>query len=448
MSGMGQQVTAIFDIGKTNKKFFLFDRTYHEVYREYARFEEIEDEDGFPTEDLKAIQQWMMEVFNRMLDNGKFDIVALNFSTYGATLVHLDQDGNVLTPLYNYLKPLVPQVLLSFEKKYVLGQEFYHAIGSGLDGMLNSGLQLYWLKYWHPEVFKKIKYSLHLPQYLSYLFTGVPQSDYTSIGCHTALWDYQLGDYHSWVYQEKIDQILPPIVPTESSLPVDFNGKIFRVGTGIHDSSSSLLPYIAASEHPFVLLSTGTWNVVLNPFSRNYLLNEGIGNDGVCYLSTRGQAVVSSKLLMGKELDFQVSNLRDVFNSADNEMEVPFDEMIFQDVESGFDNCFNWKYLTALKMPSSTFTGFTSYGHAYHRLILELVVLQWVSIDRVKSKNDLVKTLFVDGGFGNNEVFIQILARHAKGMKIKTSEGSLGSAVGAAMIVFDPGSSEFEPSTE
>ena len=57
--------------------------------------------------------------------------------------------------------------------------------------MLNSGLQLYWLKKTKPEVFKKIKYSLHLPQYLSYIFTGIPLSEYTSIGCHTALWDYE-----------------------------------------------------------------------------------------------------------------------------------------------------------------------------------------------------------------------------------------------------------------
>lgn len=53
-----ENVTAIFDIGKTNKKFFLFDADFQEVYREYTSIEPIEDEDGHPTENL---------VYKRML---------------------------------------------------------------------------------------------------------------------------------------------------------------------------------------------------------------------------------------------------------------------------------------------------------------------------------------------------------------------------------------------
>ncbi|MEX0361545.1 MAG: carbohydrate kinase, partial [Allomuricauda sp.] len=46
------KVTAVFDIGKTNKKIFLFDSKFHEVYKEYSQFDQIEDEDGYPTENL------------------------------------------------------------------------------------------------------------------------------------------------------------------------------------------------------------------------------------------------------------------------------------------------------------------------------------------------------------------------------------------------------------
>ena len=62
-----KKVTAIFDIGKTNKKFFLFDKDYQEVYREYTTFETIVDEDGYPTEDLKSLQNWLKNVFDRIL---------------------------------------------------------------------------------------------------------------------------------------------------------------------------------------------------------------------------------------------------------------------------------------------------------------------------------------------------------------------------------------------
>ena len=58
-----KKVTAVFDIGKTNKKFFLFDKDYQEVYREYIRFDEIKDEDGYPTENLEALQKWLKRGF-------------------------------------------------------------------------------------------------------------------------------------------------------------------------------------------------------------------------------------------------------------------------------------------------------------------------------------------------------------------------------------------------
>jgi len=87
---MKQKVTAVFDIGKTNKKFFLFDKNYKEVYREYASFDEIKDEDSYATENLEALQTWLKELFNRIIKSKKFTIKAINFSTYGASFVHND----------------------------------------------------------------------------------------------------------------------------------------------------------------------------------------------------------------------------------------------------------------------------------------------------------------------------------------------------------------------
>src|SRR5690606_13122688 len=99
-------VTAIFDIGKTNKKFFLFDSNFKEVYREYTSFDMLRDEDGYETENLPALKIWLKEVFDRILEEALYNIKAVNFSAYGASLIHLDGNGEVLTPLYDYTKPL------------------------------------------------------------------------------------------------------------------------------------------------------------------------------------------------------------------------------------------------------------------------------------------------------------------------------------------------------
>jgi sugar (pentulose or hexulose) kinase len=46
---------------------------------------------------------------------------------------------------------------------------------------------------------QQIEKTLHLPQYLSYLFTGKYYADHTSIGCHTAMWNFQENRYHRWL---------------------------------------------------------------------------------------------------------------------------------------------------------------------------------------------------------------------------------------------------------
>lgn len=108
------RVNAVFDIGKTNKKFFLFDDDYNEVYRDYVNLPLTVDEDGFETEDLEALRQWIKVTFDTILEDARFDIKTLNFSSYGASLVHLDYKGKPLTPLYNYIKELPNETIEEF----------------------------------------------------------------------------------------------------------------------------------------------------------------------------------------------------------------------------------------------------------------------------------------------------------------------------------------------
>jgi sugar (pentulose or hexulose) kinase len=97
-------VVAIFDIGKTNKKLFLFDRQYKIVFEKTAKFTETQDEDGDPCENLESLRLSIFESLREVLRMKEFKIEAINFSTYGASFVYIGEAGNPLTPLYNYLK--------------------------------------------------------------------------------------------------------------------------------------------------------------------------------------------------------------------------------------------------------------------------------------------------------------------------------------------------------
>src|SRR6187200_1514578 len=97
-------VIAVFDVGKTNKKILLFDEQYRIICEQGDRLSETTDEDGFPCEDVDLLTEWVRTQFRHVIEDPKFDVEAVNFSGYGASLVHLDDHGKILTPLYNYLK--------------------------------------------------------------------------------------------------------------------------------------------------------------------------------------------------------------------------------------------------------------------------------------------------------------------------------------------------------
>src|ERR1041384_3413284 len=109
---------AIFDVGKTNKKLLLFDQQYNVVLEESKKLEEIKDEDGFSCENVAELTSWIKSSFEKLVKDERFDIKAVNFSAYGASFVYLDENGEVMLPLYNYLKPYPKNLQDQFYKTY------------------------------------------------------------------------------------------------------------------------------------------------------------------------------------------------------------------------------------------------------------------------------------------------------------------------------------------
>ncbi|PKD17721.1 carbohydrate kinase [Salegentibacter salinarum] len=431
------KVTAVFDIGKTNKKFFLFDKNYKELLRKYKRLPETKDEDGYPAEDLVELQNWMKSIFETILEKDEYNLKAVNFSSYGASFVHLDHNGKVLTPLYNYTKSIEKSVVEEFYKNY--GDELSIATqtASPQSGFLNSGMQLYWLKKTKPEIFSKIKYSLHLPQYLSYLFTGIPVSEYTSIGCHTNLWDYYKKDYHDWVYKENIDRILAPLVPTSASMNTSYKGKKLKIGVGIHDSSSALLPYILSKKKPFLLLSTGTWSIALNPFSKDEITKEDIKHNCLNYLRVDGKPVKASRFFMGNEYRLQVEKLGEYYGKEYGyHREIKFNKNLYLKLIENPSIYFKFEgiSLQRKKLHKTDLEPFQTFEEAFHQLMIELMELQIQTI-RKAIGNSEIKTIYIDGGFTDNDVFMKLMSHHFSEFKVLATQSPLGSALGAAMVI-------------
>jgi sugar (pentulose or hexulose) kinase len=422
-------VIAIFDVGKTNKKLFLFDEHYRIVYEKTLQFTETIDEDGDPCENLAALTTWGRDSIKELIDLGEFDIKALNFSAYGASFVHIDEEGKPVAPLYNYLKPFPENLKKNFYDTYGGEIPVSMITASPVLGNLNSGMQLYWLKNNHPKVFEKINYSLHLPQYLSYLITAEPYSDITSIGCHTNLWNFPQHGYHEWVLREGIIDKLAPIYSSADVVEVRAFWKNFKVGIGLHDSSSALIPYLACFTEPFILISTGTWCITLNPFNKQPLTEDELKQDCLCYMSYKGEPVKASRLFAGNEHEIETKRLAQHFKVAnDNYKTVEYDEKIIAELTG------NNPEAPEVKFAGRNLADYKNYSIAYHRLILDIMWQQLASTKLV-IQDDKVNRIFVDGGFSKNAIYMHLLAEAFPEMEVYAASVAQATAVGAALAI-------------
>lgn len=445
-------VVAIFDVGKTNKKLLLFDADYRVVFEEQTQFEEILDDDGFHGDDLDRLTTWLKTSLETVLRDERFNVRAVNCTAYGASLVYLDAVGQPVTPLYNYLKPFPETLRQQFFADYGPVGEFGAQTASPDLGMLNSGLQLYWLKYEKQEFYQQVEHALHLPQYCAYVFTGQPFSEVTSLGCHTALWDYSQKKYHRWVSEERISafgqMMMPSFVTSpprprrgsylavEKALPSGAGGAF---GIGIHDSSAALVPYLMAFDESFLLISTGTWCITLNPFSTQPLTGDDLRRDCLSYLNFRGDPVRASRLFAGNEHERRVRHLSEYFLVPGHfYKQVAFDS----DCVAALRNRFRQAHPEEVSLGSlqdSAFAerilnDFANFEEAYHQLLLDLMAQQIASIRLAKGETSVSK-LFVDGGFSRSPIYMNLLAEAFSELEVYASELAQATALGAALVI-------------
>jgi sugar (pentulose or hexulose) kinase len=437
---------AIFDIGKTNKKMLLFDEQYKVVWEEACLIDESSDEDGESCEDLEKLTAWVIRSLDELQKAGNFQIRAINFSAYGASLVHIGENDQPIAPLYNYLKPYPAALKDKFYSRYGGEITFSMLTASPVLGSLNSGMQLYRIKEERPELFERIRFSLHLPQYLSWLITGVAWSDITSIGCHTNLWNFSQNHYHEWVYREGIMDKLAPILSPITIFPISIQSTGRQteaiVGIGLHDSSAAMIPYLESFREPFVLISTGTWCISMNPFNETPLTVAELQKDCLCYMSYQGKPVKSARLFAGYEHEQQVKRLNEHFQKAsDHYTHLDFDPDLISSLhakepefKSSQREGSSDSRVSASAFAERELSNFISYEEAYHRLLMDIMEQQSASTKLVLEGTE-IKRIFVDGGFGRNQVYMHLLAAAFPRIEVFAASIPQASAMGAALAI-------------
>jgi sugar (pentulose or hexulose) kinase len=215
-----------------------------------------------------------------------------------------------------------------------------------------------------------------------------------------------------------------------------------KMGVGVHDSSAALMPYLVTQKDPFLLLSTGTWNICFNPFNHETLSNEELASDCLCYITYAGNPVKASRIFLGHEHEVQADAISKYFNApTDFYKSVKFDETVYNKlINDGSSKQFfplGMEGTGPIPQKQTRTTDYSLYNNiaeAYHQFVRHLVKWQLRSIDLIDPKKK-VKSIIVVGGFTKNPLFLEILKREDRNRKILISDHPRASALGAAWLV-------------
>jgi len=407
----------VFDIGKTNRKCLVFDRAYNVLLAETFDINDAKDEQGKPVLDLGALTTAMRGLLHKYLDEPALDLKAFNITTYGATIVNTDADDRPVHLPWDYLRAYDDSVLSRFDMHYGDNGQVYAKTASPRLGNLNTGMQLYLLKHQQPAVFDSIHHSTWLPQWLSGHFTGQLFTENTSIGCHTLCWDFTRGVYPYWTHAEGISRLFPSMHAADRPLKVTIAGRELMAGIGLHDSSSALIPYLMSIPEPFMLLSTGSWSICLNPFNNTPLTDDELKQDCLCYLTYQGRPVKASRLNAGFRHEEAVAAIGLQHG---------------KDLEFFFRLA--WDSSLAVRMrDNAASVDIEPAVIDYYACIDAIVNDQIEKIALVSSAH--IRTLFVDGGFSKNAVFMGMLRERLTGWEVRAAEVGQATAMGAAAVL-------------
>nr|HPH19344.1 hypothetical protein [Haliscomenobacter sp.] len=183
-------------------------------------------------------------------------------------------------------------------------------------------------------------------------------------------------------------------------------------------------------EH-FLLLSTGTWCINLNPFNDAHLSTEALRCDCLAYLTPKGNPVKASRVFFGREHDHQVERIAQHYGlEAGFYKKLNGQEQV--SIQSGFlPACMEGTGpIPGQQNGNWDFSGCTEAISAYYSLMRGLMDLLKTSIELVDNG---VPKFYVDGGFAQNSVFMNMLATDFPDKQIEALEFHQATALGALM---------------
>lgn len=298
-----RDLVAVLDIGKTNAKVVVADPATGEELWSLTHANRPAPDAPYRAIDAAGIEAFLKAALAEAAERGR--IGTLVPVAHGGCAA-LATDTDLALPVMDYEEPSLEEVAEAYRP---LRDPFVETGTPFLPLGLNVGRQLYYLETRFPADFARARHLLFWPQYWARRLSGVAASEITSLGCHSDLWEPAGHRFSGLARRRGWDRLVPPLARASDRV-----GRIApewaratgldpatEVLAGIHDSNASFLRHRVArpAGAPFVVVSSGTWAVLLASGTPTDRLDEA--RDCQINIDALGSPAPTAKFMGGRE---------------------------------------------------------------------------------------------------------------------------------------------------
>ena len=425
MASTSPRGIAVVDVGATNSKVILFDSDLHAI--EQRRIETVHRE-GPPYRhvDPERIVDFAVGALSEL--DKILPVDAIVVSGFGSTMGCVDEAGNLVTPIIDYMAEPPREIVEGYE---TIAPPFSETFCRIAPVALTHAKQIFWLETCYPKAFDRVRSIMTWSQYLAFRLGGRRTSEITAFGACSQLIDPLKGDFSSIVRKRGWTTRFAPITRAWEDIgelkPLfraqDFRGR-GRILCGVHDSDANYLRYLAAGFKELALLSTGTWIIGFDSGADVRRLDPD--RDTFSYNDVFGRAVGCCRFLGGGEFDRLLAGASPGLASA-AEIDALMVRSVFalpsfSDTGGPFAGSGNRGRI------DGTLSGSLAERASLATLYTALMTSE--ALDALGSRAPIV----VDGPFAANDLYCSLLAALRPRQPVSSSLLQEGTAAGAALL--------------
>jgi sugar (pentulose or hexulose) kinase len=412
---------AVFDLGKTNSKLFVFSRDGAVLDERRTKPAWIEHKGRSVLDDTRLFDWMKVELANVVAAHGVTNMIV---SAHGCAFALVRGDTELVHPILDYEQEVPDHVAAEIDPMLPDFSETYTPL---LPLGFSIARHIYWLERDEPDSFKAADAILCYPQFWGWRFAGTKVSECSYIGAHNQLWAPLKRDFSSLVDRLGWRALFPPIVAAGAvvgSTPIqlpDGSKHQVAVHNGVHDSNAALAYYRMTGLSGFTIVSTGTWVIIINLDCPLSALDQH--RDMLANTTVDAEPAPTLRFMGGREYDLISQGWNKPISR--HAVESVIAKAIFAMP--------SWAAGGPFPELAGEIVG-GDIGGEERAAVAALYVLAMtdLSLDLIRSDNKLV----VDGGLAKIDLFPAMLAQLRPKQQVLRSAMSEGSATGAAAIAF------------